>query len=95
MPKARQQRALRRHLRLRCSHAPDAYLVNISINGCKVESRKTPRTGERVEFSADIHGRPTVLRGVVVHARDGLEFAVRFAGLDDDAIAGVRAVAAG
>jgi PilZ domain len=91
MPKER--RALRRHLRLKCSYAPDAHVVNISANGCKVESRVTPRLGEHVEFTAELVGRPALLRGAVVHARDGFEFGIRFIGLDEDVAVRVRAVA--
>ena len=91
----REQRALRRHLRLKCSYAPEAWIVNISANGCKVESRETPKIGEHVEFTATLSNRPTTLCGIVVHVREGLEFAVRFAALDEDDAAQVRAVVAG
>jgi hypothetical protein len=90
----REKRALRRHLRLACSYAPGAHIVNISTNGCKVESRVTPRVGEQVEFTAELAGRPALLRGAVVHARDGFEFGIRFVELDADVAARVRAVAA-
>lgn len=92
MPK--EKRALRRHLRLTCSYAPDAHIVNISANGCKVESRLTPKLGEHVEFTAELAGRPALLRGTVVHARDGFEFGIRFSGLDTDVASRVRAMAA-
>lgn len=90
---SREPRALRRHLRLKCSYASDAQIVNISINGCKVESLMTPKMGERIEFAADLLGRPATLRGVVVHALEGREFAIRFVGLDEDVALRVRAVA--
>lgn len=90
---SREPRALRRHLRLKCSYASDAHIVNISVNGCKVESLVTPKMGERLEFTADLRGRPALLSGVVVHALDGREFAIRFVGLDEDVAGLVRAVA--
>jgi len=92
MPK--EKRALRRHLRLACSYAPGAHIVNVSANGCKVESRVTPRVGEQVEFTAELVGRPALLRGIVVHVRDGFEFGIRFSGLDSDVASRVRTVAA-
>lgn len=89
----KERRALRRHLRLKCSYAPDARVVNLSVNGCKIESRVTPTIGEQVEFTVELVGRPAVLRGTVVHARDGFEFGIRFMGLDEDVAARVRTVA--
>ena len=91
----RERRALRRHLRLKCSYAPDAYIVNISANGCKVESCVTPKVGEHVEFTAELLGRPAILRGGVVYARDGLEFGLRFVDLDEDVGNRVRTTATG
>ena len=64
------------------------------MNGCKVESLVTPKLGEHSEFTADLRGRPAILRGVVVHALDGREFAIRFIGLDEDVAGRIRAVAA-
>jgi hypothetical protein len=81
-------------MRLKCSYGPEAWIVNISANGCKVESRSTPGIGEHVEFTANLRDQPTTLRGVVVHVREGLEFGMRFVGLDEDAVARVRAAAA-
>jgi hypothetical protein len=78
---------------LKCSHSADAYIVNISMNGCKVESRVTPKVGNQVEFTAELRGQSTVLRGIVVHALEGFEFGIRFVGLDEDSISRVRAVA--
>ena len=89
----RERRALRRRLMLRCSHAADAHIVNISVNGCLVESRATPKLGDPIEITAELRGRPGLLRGVVVHVRSGFEFAMRFDGLDDDTAGLVRAVA--
>lgn len=91
----RERRALRRHLRLKCSFAPDAYIVNISANGCKVESCVTPKIGEHVEFTAELLGRPAILCGSVVYARDGLEFGLRFVELDEDVNNRVRIAATG
>ena len=90
----KERRALRRRLMLKCSHAADAHIVSISVNGCLVESRATPKIGERIEFTAELRGRPASLRGVVVHVRSHFEFAVRFEGLDEDTDSRVRAVAA-
>ena len=89
----RERRALRRRLMLKCSHAADAHIVSISINGCLIESRTTPNIGDPVEFTAELRGRPAILRGVVVHVRSGFEFAMRFARLDEDTASRVRAVA--
>ena len=91
MPKER--RALRRHLRLKCSYAPDAHIVNISVNGCKVETRVTPKVGDTVEFTAELLGQPAILHGSVVYALDGLEFGIRFGSLEEDVSRRVRAVA--
>jgi hypothetical protein len=77
---------------LKCSHAADARIVNISVNGCKIESRVTPQVGERVEFTTELLGRPAVLRGIVVHTLEGFEFGIRFVGLDEDVVNRVRAV---
>ena len=79
---------------LKCSYAANARIVNISVNGCKVESRVTPKVGDSIEFTADLRGQPTALRGIVVHVLEGFEFGMRFVGLDDDASSRVRAVAA-
>ena len=79
---------------LKCSYAQDARIVNLSVNGCKVASRVTPKLGEQVEFTAELSGRPATLRGVVVHTLDGFEFGIRFVRLDHDVAALVRTVAA-
>jgi hypothetical protein len=89
----KERRALRRRLMLKCSHAADAHIVSISVNGCLVESRTTPALTERIELTAELRGRPATLRGVVGHVRSGFEFAVRFDGLDEDTASRVRAVA--
>ena len=89
----KERRALRRHVMLKCSHSADARIVNVSVNGCKIESRATPKVGERVEFTAELQGRPAILRGTVVYVLDGLEFAIRFSGLDEDVLNRVRAIA--
>ena len=78
---------------LKCSHSADARIVSISINGCLIESRATPKLGERVEFTTELLGRPVTLRGVVVHLRSRFEFAIRFVGLDEDAVRLVGAMA--
>jgi len=90
----KERRALRRRLMLKCSYAADAHIVSISVNGCLIESWKTPKIGDRVEFSAELRGQPTILRGVVVHLRGSYEFGVRFEGLDEDAASRVRTTAA-
>jgi len=87
------RRALRRHVMLKCSHSANSRIVNISVNGCKIESRVTPKAGEHVEFTAELRSQPTVLRGIVVHVLEGFEFGIRFVGLDEDAVSRVRAVA--
>ena len=89
----RERRALRRRLMLKCSHAADAHIVNISVNGCLIESRTTPKLGDPIEITAELGGRPALLRGVVVHVRSGFEFAMRFGRLDEDTASRVRAVA--
>jgi hypothetical protein len=89
----KERRALRRHLMLKCSHSADAHIVSLSINGCLIESRATPKLDERVEFIAELRGRFVTLRGVVVHVRSGFEFAIRFVELDEDAASLVGAVA--
>ena len=90
----KERRALRRRLMLKCSHAADARIVSMSANGCLVESRVTPEISERIEFTAELRGRPATLRGVVVHVRSHFEFGVRFEGLDEDTVTRVRAVTA-
>ena len=90
----KERRALRRRLMLKCSYAADAHIVSLSVNGCLIESWKTPKIGDRVEFSAAVRGQPAILRGVVVHLRGGYEFGVRFEGLDEDVASRVRAMAA-
>ena len=89
----KERRALRRRLMLKCSHAADAHIVSMSVNGCLVESRATPKIGERIEFTTELRGRPASLHGVVVHVRSHFEFGVRFEGLDEDTVSRVRAVA--
>jgi hypothetical protein len=89
----RERRALRRRLLLKCSHSADAHIVSISVNGCLIESRATPKIGEPVEFMADLGGRRATLRGTVVHVRSGFEFAMRFVALDEEVARLVRAVA--
>ena len=89
----KERRALRRHVMLKCSYSPDARIVSISINGCKIESREIPKLGEQVEFTAELGGRAATVRGVVVYTRGAVEFAIRFVGLDEDVASRVRAVA--
>ena len=88
-----ERRALRRHLMLKCSYSADAHIVNISINGCLIESLGTPKLGEPVEFTAELRGRPAILRGVVVRTVITRGFGIRFVGLDEDVVGRVRAVA--
>jgi PilZ domain len=89
----KERRALRRHLMLKCSYSADARIVNLSIHGCMIESLVTPKLGEPVEFTAELSGRPAILRGVVVHTVTGRGFGIRFVGLDEDVVGQVRAVA--
>jgi PilZ domain-containing protein len=89
----RERRALRRHLMLKCSYSAEARIVNISIHGCLIETLATPRLGELVEFTAELSGRPAILRGVVVHTASGRGFGIRFVGLDEDVVTRVRIVA--
>jgi hypothetical protein len=89
----KERRALRRHLMLKCSYSADARIVNLSIHGCMIESLATPKLGEPVEFTAELSGRPAILRGVVVHTVTGRGFGIRFVGLDEDVVGRVRAVA--
>jgi hypothetical protein len=78
---------------LKCSYSADARIVNISIHGCLVESLTPPELGKPVEFTAELLGRPAILRGVVVHTAGGRGFGIRFVGLDEDVARRVRVVA--
>ena len=88
MPERRKQ--LRRPLLLECSWTRDARVIDLSSQGCYVDSMRVPRLGEVVEFEIEL-GSPVLLRGTVVHRKEGVGFAVSFDGLSEDSAVQVYA----
>ena len=89
MPERRHQP--RRTLLLECSWTRDARVIDLSPQGCYVDALRVPRLGEIVEFEIGLDESPVLLRGTVVHRKEGVGFAVSFDGLSDDAAVRVHA----
>ena len=68
---------------IECSWTRDSVITDLSASGCYVDTRYTPKVGDRVEFTATIENQPAEFRGTVASSTQGVGFGVAFDALPE------------